>query len=402
MPRCTGKTKDGNRCLRDATKLSTKKCWQHGRKKPKIKTKSASSSTKSGVSSRDVSIQAEAKETKIDIGFSRTLDMKKSRKLPYRETRGEIRLNIHIGQRKLLLSEIEFLTLYGDLADLVVYAGAAHGTHIKYLSELFPMHYFDLYDPAHFIVKETDKITIFNGYFMNENAESYQDEATLFISDIRSVQKQTTDKGDISDEWEGEIIQNMEMQAKWAEVMNPKMAMFKFRLPYNPGQTKYFPGEIYWQVWAPQASTETRLITNKYEKNTIYDHDTYNDICFRFNRITRSQWYPHDIPLDEVPGLDHCYDCYTEIYILNEYLKKFHKSDYTTQKARDQQIVNMMNKITEELGRSSRLNQPPHGLYPLLKDREEKKKLLESESDKYQKKYTQKQTKLKKTKHFRA
>jgi hypothetical protein len=62
----------------------------------------------------------------------------------------------------------------------------------------------------------------------------------------------------------------------------------------------------------------------------------------------------------------------------------------------------MMNRITEELGKSARLNQPPHGLYPLLKDREEKKELLEGQSEEYQKKYTKKKTKLKKTKHFRA
>jgi len=399
--RCIGKTKNGERCLREATDSTKRKCWQHGGKKPHV---SASTTSKSSASpnAKLTSLEVEQKETKIDVPFTRLLDMKKSRQMPYRETRGEVRLNIHIGQRKLLLTEIEFLTLHGDLSDLVVYAGAAHGTHIKYLSELFPEHYFDLYDPGRFIVKESDRITIFNGYFLDENAKSYQGEPTLLISDIRSVQKQNTATGEISDEWEGEIIQNMEMQAKWAQIMQPKMIMFKFRLPYNPGATKYLSGQIYWQAWAPQASTETRLITNQYQKTETYDHDTYNDICFRFNRITRSQWYEHDIPLDQVPGLDHCYDCRTEIHILNEYLKKYHSDRLTTQKARNQEIVKMMNRITDELGKSARLNQPPHGLHPELKDREEKKMLVGAEALKYQKKYTQKKTKLKKKTKFRA
>ena len=57
----------------------------------------------------------------------------------------------HWGQRKLLFSEIEFLTLYGHLAKTVVYAGAAPGTHINYLSkELFPEHKWVLVDPAPF------------------------------------------------------------------------------------------------------------------------------------------------------------------------------------------------------------------------------------------------------------
>src|SRR6185312_13213560 len=42
----------------------------------------------------------------------------------------------HWGQRKLLLSEILFLTRWGHLGKTVVYAGAAPGSHIPYLSTL--------------------------------------------------------------------------------------------------------------------------------------------------------------------------------------------------------------------------------------------------------------------------
>jgi hypothetical protein len=74
----------------------------------------------------------------------------------------------HWGQRKLLLSEIQFLTKYYDLFDnnkkkYVLYVGAAHGIHIPVLSKLFPELNFILYDPSKFRIKENDKIK----YIMN-------------------------------------------------------------------------------------------------------------------------------------------------------------------------------------------------------------------------------------------
>ena len=51
--------------------------------------------------------------------------------------------NLHWGQRKLLLSEIDFLTDFIDLSKnkqkiLIIYAGAADGKHISLLSKMFP------------------------------------------------------------------------------------------------------------------------------------------------------------------------------------------------------------------------------------------------------------------------
>lgn len=319
----------------------------------------------------------ELEEYKIDVPFERVIDFEKTRSLSYRPTRGEIRTNIHIGQRKLLLSEIEFLTLHGHLSNFVVYVGAAHGIHIKYLSELFPNHTFHLYDPATFLIKETNKIKIYNKYFLTSTAEKYKNKNVLFISDIRT----TPDKqlgNEIDDDWEAEIARDMDFQAKWVKIIDPVMSMLKFRLPYKSGTTLYFPGNIYWQAWAPQSSTETRLITNVYDHIKSYDNDLYNDICFRFNRITRSQWYPHDIT--DVPGIDHCYDCMTEIHILGEYLNKFKSTIVNKNKT----IANMMNRITSELGSTARLDTAPHGLYPDIKDRKTKLELLAKESDKYQ------------------
>lgn len=51
------------------------------------------------------------------------------------------------------MSEIEFLLLFAEKGDIVIYSGAAPGTHINYLSSLFEGVYFKLIDPAPFNIK---------------------------------------------------------------------------------------------------------------------------------------------------------------------------------------------------------------------------------------------------------
>lgn len=134
-----------------------------------------------------------------------------------------IKTTIHWGQRKLLLSEIEFLTKYVKPGKSynIVYAGAAPGIHTGMLTELFPRNKFILIDPEKFRVKSSDNIVIRRELFTNEIAEEYSElDNLLFISDIRS--------GKSSDH----VSRDMEMQRKWVEIMNPMACMLKFRLPW--------------------------------------------------------------------------------------------------------------------------------------------------------------------------
>ena len=83
------------------------------------------------------------------------------------------------------MTELYFLTKYGHLSNKVVYAGAAPGNHIDYLSFLFPEHHFTLVDPNPFIVKKSEKIEIINSYFTDDMCKDYKN--CLFISDIRTA-----------------------------------------------------------------------------------------------------------------------------------------------------------------------------------------------------------------------
>lgn len=96
-----------------------------------------------------------------------------TRRLPYRSTMEYAKTVNHWGQRKLLLSEIEFLTEHANEHTIVIYAGAAPGTHIQYLSrELFPKIKFVLVDPSPFSIRETEKIEIINELFTVNNVLS--------------------------------------------------------------------------------------------------------------------------------------------------------------------------------------------------------------------------------------
>jgi len=106
----------------------------------------------------------------------------------YVTDKGKIKSQLHHGQRKLYFSEVEFLTRFGNKNDIIVYAGAAPGTHIDHLSKMFPDRKFILVDPRPFdpILKKNKKITTKQEYFTNEMAKEYKDRKdVVFISDIR-------------------------------------------------------------------------------------------------------------------------------------------------------------------------------------------------------------------------
>lgn len=285
----------------------------------------------------------EMKEAALPAVFERKIT-KNTRKIPYRKGMGKFRPVLHRGQRKLLLSEIEFLTLHGDKSDIVVYAGSAPGSHLRYLLRLFPKHHFELWDPRDFWIKEGPRVKIHQEIFTNDAAKLYHGKNVLFVSDIRTGSSDNP-------EWDEEIIENMDMQSEWIEHMKPIMSMLKFRLTWEKKKQKYLDGDVYFQVWAPRSSSEARLMTDG-KRTKIYDARDYEDKLYRFGLITRAQSY--DVPKDvlkKVPGADLCYDCAAEVHILREYCIKYGHNVAD--------IPDMMNAITKELGRG--LDAPPHG-----------------------------------------
>ncbi|KAL0488320.1 cap-specific mRNA (nucleoside-2'-O-)-methyltransferase [Acrasis kona] len=239
------------------------------------------------------------------------------------------------------MSEIEFLVNYSDACDTVVYAGAAPGTHINFLSTLFPHLSFILVDPRDFHTKSSDKITIVQEYFTDEMALKYRGQGVLFISDIRTSNWQIMSNEKV----EESVNKDQDDQMRWHNIMVPHRSMLKFRLPYVTSyqSKKYLSGKVYLPVWGPASTTETRLVPDACPSNAImearskkmtledinnkdfvnqcntkvWDCLKYQDQMFYFNNVTRVTFYHHDVEAD---GIDHCYDCNAEIFILYNYL----------------------------------------------------------------------------------
>lgn len=274
----------------------------------------------------------------------------------YKRRQGEVKTIEHWGQRKLLLSEIEFMLLHGHKATTVVYAGAAPGTHIGYLSELFPDHKWILVDPAMFDCKPGSKIEIRQTFFTDEMASAFweKSEDVLFICDIRSM-----DSGQDDGESETRVSVDMEWQSKWVKTMKPKASMLKFRLPYPSGKvgsaretTVYLDGDIMLPVWGPRTTTETRLIVTDPDSEREYSHVDYEGYMFHHNITTRTQCYEHAV---KAPGICHCFDCASEVHVFSAYLAAQGEGAFRQgSKALDSAVARMTQHVSRVCSRKGR------------------------------------------------
>lgn len=224
---------------------------------------------------------------------------------------------LHYGQRKLILSEIEFLTavLQAETDStkpiLVVYAGAANGSHLPHLFQLFPQVKFVLIDPAPFCeavrrISQTDGpiVEIIEGYCTDELCmrlkRSHQGEYRIvLVSDIRSgAPNRSTNK-----EHTEMIMRDNAWQRGWYSCLNAESAMLKFHPPYpkvtDPASPKYEPeddtpnimpyleGKLLWGVWAPKSSSEVRLIIQGELKERLYDAVEFEEQCYFYNTTDR-------------------------------------------------------------------------------------------------------------------
>ncbi|ORC92124.1 uncharacterized protein TM35_000043380 [Trypanosoma theileri] len=94
----------------------------------------------------------------------------------YRSRSQDVKTAIHWGQRKLLLSEIQLLSLYTspNTSYHIVYAGSAPGTHLGFLDELFQCrHTWELVDPGKFdrpVLEPRKNFSLRNEFFTNATA----------------------------------------------------------------------------------------------------------------------------------------------------------------------------------------------------------------------------------------
>jgi hypothetical protein len=194
-------------------------------------------------------------------------------KMPYNND-GTVWCATHLGQLKLLVTEIHFLSKYSKDGMTVLYVGSAPGTHITKLEQLFPNLNYELWDIRKFDVQASHNIKLHNKYFTDDDMKQYIDNGKniLFISDIRNSPHDidaVTEKKKYYDEFEKIIREDMEKQLKWVTTIKPFASSLKFRLPYTE-KMNYLTGDIWLQAYSP-ASTEMRIFATGYNKQIEYD-----------------------------------------------------------------------------------------------------------------------------------
>jgi hypothetical protein len=253
-------------------------------------------------------------ESRADIEFSRRLEPDAPR-APYRRRERERKTVVHWGQRKLFLAELEFLVTYATPGATVLYAGAAPGTHLRFLAELLPALRWVLVDPGNFApaLGAVPGCVLRQEMFTDDTAREFAGrDDVLFISDVRSGDWHLMGPAEMSDA----VERDMRDQQRWHDLLRPRRSLLKFRLPWGEHTREYLAGDLFLPAFGPPTTTETRLVPHGHGR-ARWDCGRYERQMFYFNTVTRVARYWHDVTAE---GLDHCYDCRAEVAILRRFL----------------------------------------------------------------------------------
>lgn len=232
------------------------------------------------------------------------------------------------GQRKLLITEIDFLTRYYDdyrkgEKKYLLYVGASPGIHINYLNFMFPDINYILYDKAESLVDKMDNVVFHRKYFDDNEAKKYAGMNLFFICDIRTLTiGKHLKKMRTLDESSDEFIQNeektseivfddMKSQKVWCDIMKPIQSHLKFRVSWSHPVTEYYDGDVYFQPWTGNGSIEMRIVP-KLNTLRVWNNKTIEEVCFYYNIHTRRK---------KINGKYH--ETLLEEQILREYISKF-------------------------------------------------------------------------------
>lgn len=231
----------------------------------------------------------------------------------------------HWGQRKLLVTEIEFLTQFARNGKyLVIYIGFSQGLYINYLCDLFPNVDFVLIGTRQITCEKSSRVQIRSGELIDDWIKLYSksDKNLLLICDIHTF-------GPRKDMDEC-IQRDLENQISWHSKLKPIASLLTFRLSRSQSTTKFLQGDVVLGPWTSRRTIDYRFVTVQHAELTTYDNKRMLSAFSYFQNVIRTQYYEHDIDDSNSEGLDHCYDCRAEINILYQYLIKFKNISDTT------------------------------------------------------------------------
>ena len=297
--------------------------------------------------------------SRLDIPFSRQLLVEAPR-MKYRRRRDDVKSVVNWKARSQLLAVTEFLLRNGALADTVVMLLPV-SAHLPILCQMFPHHRFIVYDTAPMPLELGDVALLEwrEQAFSDESVAEFASLPILLVSECRIVEEEDA---------QFQMIVHMKMQKEWCDSIKPAAALLRFGLPWNDLITSYLSGEMFLPIWSPATGTEVYLsVTNGGDALVQYDNRAHEEQMFYFNNVTRVALYPHEVT--GVPGLDHCFDCASEVAVLTEFatrnfelvLSILHRMDvgaYDETKPVSEIVAGLSKAISESLAPGSSLSEP--------------------------------------------
>lgn len=196
-------------------------------------------------------------------------------------------MNTKSWAQKLFYMEVQFL-LSQDLSTSKVvlywapYIKNTWGMHLFLLAKLFPeleFHVYDCKNPES-ALKTLSNVKLTLRLFNDVDAKKYSQIPNLIIiSDMfrapREVEREKVKR------------EMRYLQKKFYELIKPKVALLKFSLPYEEGQSEYLSGDKFLPIYASNESVETRIIPNG--ETEVYQHGEYLERMFYFNAVVRKE-----------------------------------------------------------------------------------------------------------------
>jgi hypothetical protein len=256
---------------------------------------------------------------------------------------------LHIGQLKLFLSTLQFLLYYAPKNQEVhvIYPGSAPGNNIPFLIELFPhckWHLIDIRKHNTNLYKNPNVVDLQKSLFTDDMCKKKKKELKnkyiLLISDIRIEPNNIP------------IDRDNRLQEKWVKILKPNYAQLKWRIPRFPYKNnknkfkvyKYLDGINYLQMFAPTASTETRLVVNGKQKlkNKSWNPNHDENLMYFFNRVLRPSYYTTHNHVHKCT--DKCHDCSLMFDLISQY-----KSKYSENKLSNNSVIIMIDIIFKKI-----------------------------------------------------
>lgn len=261
---------------------------------------------------------------------------------------------LHLGQLKLFLSELLFLSKNAKDGDIIIYIGAAPGYHLNKLVDMFPKCHFELWDPRQSDVRNKQNVTIHEAKFTHESIAYYKEpsERYLLITDLRNMVIGRAIEADDIKEADTIATDDMVIQMEWCQMLKPRKAYLKFRLPYEIRTLEYLSGTIYLQPFGP-VSTEARLSTSDYHTLVKYDSFKFDRMLACHNVLNRSMLHnnPAWCGLTRKHRIINTWDTIFALYIIHLYVVKVKKITVDTRKKSMELYLDIISFMRKRSGR---------------------------------------------------